>query len=455
MNHLLQNPVVLKSAVAFVLTGFFIVIGLIIIRRVRREIVSAEEPKRVSADTPGFSLAAYEGVITRIKEQERELATLRRSEAERARESATVSEAIVSNLPSGVILFNTAGLVRQANPAARALLGYASPSSMHLRGIFKSVSAVRFTTDAITSADAPADQLAAAIEHSIRENVQYRRIEADYATPAGEKRVLGITVSPVRHPSGEALGAACLLTDLTDITRLSEQVKLKDSMAALGEMSAGIAHEFKNSLATISGYAQMLAEDGSSEFATRIAGETANLSRIVSDFLNFARPQGSAREPVDVLALIQDCAAESHVALTTNASGTDFTALGDPTALRQAFSNLLRNTAEAAQAKKSAPSVQLDLTGTPKTLHLTLTDNAGGIPAENLPKIFIPFFTTKARGTGLGLALVHRIITEHSGAIAVESPVTLADGQTGTRFTLTLPRGTWTEEPVKSASQSE
>ena len=102
---------------------FFIVIGLIVIRRVRREIVSAEEPKRVSADTPGFSLAAYEGVITRIKEQERELATLRRSEAERARESATVSEAIVSNLPSGVILFNTAGLVRHANPAARALGG--------------------------------------------------------------------------------------------------------------------------------------------------------------------------------------------------------------------------------------------------------------------------------------------------------------------------------------------
>ena len=452
MNHLLQNPVVLKSAVAFVLTVFFIVIGLIIIRQVRREIVSAEEPKRVSADTPRFSLAAYEGVITRIKEQERELATLRRSEAERARESATVSEAIVSNLPSGVVLFNTAGLVRQANPAARALLGYASPSSMHLRGIFKSVSAVRFTTDAITSPDAPSDQLATAIERSIRENLQYRRIEADYVTPSGEKRVLGITVSPVRHASGEALGAACLLTDLTDITRLSEQVKLKESMAALGEMSAGIAHEFKNSLATISGYAQMLAAEGSSEFATRIADETANLSRIVSDFLNFARPQGSAREPVDVLALIQDCASESHVALTTSATGTDFTALGDPTALRQAFSNLLRNTAEAA---KSAPSVHLDLSGSPKTLHLTLTDNAGGIPAENLAKIFIPFFTTKAHGTGLGLALVHRIITDHGGTIAVESPVTQANGQTGTRFTLTLPRGTWTEEPVKSASQSE
>jgi signal transduction histidine kinase len=447
---LLQNPVILKSIVALALTAFFILIGFIVIRRVRREIVSAEEPKRVSGETPGFSLAAYEGVIIRLKEQERELATLRRSEAERARESATVSEAIVSNLPSGVILFNTAGLVRQANPAARALLGYASPSSMHLRGIFKSVSAVRFTTDTATaSADPPADQLSAAIERSIRDGVQHRRIEADYTTPAGDKRVLGITVSPVRHPSGEALGAACLLTDLTDITRLSEQVKLKESMAALGEMSAGIAHEFKNSLATISGYAQMLAADGSSEFATRIADETANLSRIVSDFLNFARPQGSAREPVDLLALIQDCAAESHVALTTTASGTEYTALGDPTALRQAFSNLLRNTAEAA---KTAPAVDLELAIDPKTVRLALTDNAGGIPAEHLAKIFIPFFTTKAHGTGLGLALVHRIVTEHGGAISVDSPVTLADGQTGTRFTLALPRGTWSEEPVKTAS---
>jgi len=125
MSNLLQNPIVVKSLVAFCLTALFILMGLIVIRRVRKEIVTSEEPKRVSGEIAGFSLAAYEGVITRLKEQERELATLRRSEAERARESATVSEAIVSNLPSGVILFNTAGLVRQANPAARALLGFA------------------------------------------------------------------------------------------------------------------------------------------------------------------------------------------------------------------------------------------------------------------------------------------------------------------------------------------
>jgi signal transduction histidine kinase len=453
MSNLLQNPIVVKSLVAFCLTALFILMGLIVIRRVRKEIVTSEEPKRVSGEIAGFSLAAYEGVITRLKEQERELATLRRSEAERARESATVSEAIVSNLPSGVILFNTAGLVRQANPAARALLGYASPSSMHLRGIFKSVSAIRFTTDtAPTSSAAPADQLIAAIERSIRDGVQHRRIEADYTTPSGDKRVLGINVSPVRHPSGEALGAACLLTDLTDITRLSEQIKLKESMAALGEMSAGIAHEFKNSLATISGYAQMLAADGRSDFAARIADETANLSRIVSDFLNFARPQGSAREPVDLLALIEDCAAESHVALTVRSSGSDFTALGDPTALRQAFSNLLRNSAEAAGA---SARVLLELGGDSQFVRLALTDNAGGIPREHLAKIFIPFFTTKAHGTGLGLALVHRIVTEHGGTIAVESPATSPDGPSGTRFTLTLPRGTWTEEPVKTASQSE
>lgn len=451
MKQLLQNPVVLKAVLTFLLIAMFAILGVILMKIARKRIAEESPTQRVSGENAGFSLAAYEGVITRLKEQERELEKLRRAESERAKESATVSEAIISNLPSGVLLFGRTAVVRQANPAARALLGYASPSGLHARDIFKNVSSVRFAGEPNDSATA--DALLSAIDSTIREGKQFRRLEAQYATPSGEKRTLGITVSGVRHPAGEVLGAVCLLTDLTDIARLSEQVKLQENMAALGEMSAGIAHEFKNSLATISGYAQMLqAEPEPPDFAKRIADETANLSRIVSDFLEFARPQGGARETLDLVALLEDCARESHVQLelTNQAGKADVAA--DPTALRQALSNLLRNSAEAAGG---TGQVRAELANGSDSVRLTLTDASGGIASEHMSKIFIPFFTTKTSGTGLGLALVHRIVTEHGGSITVNSPVAGPGGRPGTAFTLTLPRSDRTEVPSRPGTAPE
>jgi signal transduction histidine kinase len=436
--RLLQNPIIINAAITFVLTCAFVAVGILLIRRMRRHIHAGMENSRVEAQRPGFSLAAYEGVITRLKEQERELERLRRSENERAKESATVSEAIISNLPSGVLLFNTAGLVRQANPAARTLLGFASPSSLHARDIFKTVTAVRPPEAAPGST--PPDALVALVQKSIAEGALFRRIEADYVTPSGDRRVLGITISPVRLASGERLGAACLVSDLTDIALLSEQIKLKQSMAALGEMSAGIAHEFKNSLATISGYAQMLAADqpqGAQDFASRIVAETEGLARIVSDFLKFAKPQGAAREEINLFDLVMDCAREAKVEIGFSLTGELMDVLGDPTALRQAVSNLFRNSVEAAAPEKA--KVLASFKSTPTGVSVSLIDNGGGIPPENLDRIFIPFFTTKPQGTGLGLALVHRIVTEQGGTITVESPFSIPSHGTGTAFTLAFP----------------
>ena len=437
--RLLQNPIIVNAVVTFFLICVFAVVGILLIRRMKKQVNTDMESARVEGQRPGFSLAAYEGVITRLKEQERELEKLRRSENERAKESATVSEAIVSNLPSGVLLFNTAGLVRQANPAARTLLGFASPSSLHARDIFKTVSAVR-PAEVSSNGVTPADALVSLVQKSIAEGALFRRVEADYVTPSGDRRVLGITISPVRLASGERLGAACLLSDLTDIALLSEQVKTKQSMAALGEMSAGIAHEFKNSLATISGYAQMLAagkEKDEAGFAGRIVGETENLARIVSDFLKFAKPQGAAREEINLFDLVMECGREAKVELGYSLTGEEMFVLGDPTALRQAISNLFRNSVEAAAPEKA--KVIAAFKSTAEGVSVSLVDNGGGIPPEILDRIFIPFFTTKAQGTGLGLALVHRIVTEQGGTISVESPIDIPGHGKGTAFTLAFP----------------
>src|SRR3954463_2135506 len=177
----LQNPIVLKAAFTFFLSCALGVLGIVLMRRAKRSATARMESPRLDAQHPGFSLAAYEGVITRLKEQERELERLRRSETERARETTTVNEAIISNLVSGVVLFNTALLIRQANPAARKLLGYASPSSMHARDIFKSATAIRFTENHASDGGPAPEQLVAAVRGSVTEGKHFRRVEVDYA----------------------------------------------------------------------------------------------------------------------------------------------------------------------------------------------------------------------------------------------------------------------------------
>ncbi len=448
MLQMLHNPLVLKLAAMLVLLVGTIIIGTGIILFLRKKLVAGEEAPapRVANNETAFALAAYEGVISKLKEQEKELGRLRKVDREQANESASMSESVLSNLSSGVVLFNPANLVRQANPAAKTLLGYQSIAGLHVRDIFRGVTQARITLSSADAGDAATpgidwsesgpSPLLKAVSSCLKEGALFRRVEADYKTPSGEARVLGITISPVRNYSGDTVGAVALLSDLTEITNLAQQVRLRQSMAALGEMSAGIAHEFKNSLATISGYAQMLRREASAgserEFAGKIADETASLARIVNDFLQFAKPEGLQRSEVDIRAMLLDCAHETGVGLDAAGLPMELKVEGDPTALRQAFSNLLRNSAEAVEAGVQ-PRVTAQATVTPSVTTIVLTDNGKGIPTDQIPRVFIPFFTTKPQGTGLGLALVHRIITQHGGTI------TVASSPSGTGFTIALP----------------
>ena len=384
-----------------------------------------------------ITLATYQNVIQQFKAQGQELERLRQQDRQRASTTENISEAVISNLTSGVVLFSPVGLVQQANPAAKKILGYASPFSLHARDIFRGATAIR-----------PAQQqesLPKILEHAASKREAVHRLEVDYTTPAGEARVLGITISPVQDRAGALLGTACLISDLTEMSNMAQQVRLQENMASLGEMSAGIAHEFKNSLATISGYSQMLAggaDPETREFAQKIALETGNLTRIVTDFLNFARPRGMQREPLDLRAMLEDCARENGVTLTMQNLPAPCTVVADPTALRQVFSNLMRNSKEAERPGTAiAITAQTENKGNQKLIRIS--DNGSGIPQDKLAKIFIPFFTTKAEGTGLGLALVHRIVTDHGGAVSVSS------NQTGTTFTIALPRSA--EESANAA----
>jgi signal transduction histidine kinase len=431
---LLQNPVIV-SMVALLLLALALFVGaVLVIRHMRREIQSEADlgTPRESRES-NFAMAAYQGVIQRLKEQEQELERLRKAEKQRATATENISEAVLSNLSSGVLLFDNTLIIRQVNAAAKEIFGYASPFSLHARDLFKGVTAVRRETGEPEASEAA---LVAAVEAAVREGVAFRRLEADYSTPAGVRRVLGVTLSPVRGSGGEPLGAACLVSDLTQMSELAREVRLRENMAALGEMSAGIAHEFKNSLATISGYAQMLKTErdavAAHGFAEKIVAETAGLTRIVTDFLNFARPQTLHREPVALAAVLADCAAECGVELEAAGVSDGIELQGDRTALRQTFANLMRNSAEASRPGARV-RVKAEAQVENGVVHLRLQDDGAGIRSADLPKVFIPFFTTKPHGTGLGLALVHRIVSEHGGTVAV------ASDPSGTAFTLSFP----------------
>jgi signal transduction histidine kinase len=257
---------------------------------------------------------------------------------------------------------------------------------------------------------------------------------------------LGVSVSPLSDEQGRLHGAICLFTDLTDIRDLEAQLRLKDSLATVGELTAGIAHEFRNGLATIQGYSKLLDLDtlppAYRPYVEGIRAETESLSQVVTNFLNFARPAELALAQVDLRAICERAADEIRPEVTAlggevSVSGDFGTVEGDEVLLRQAFSNLLRNAFEACSGASVTPvvTIESETDEAHRLSRITVQDNGPGVPAASRERVFQPFFTSKRNGTGLGLALVQKIIVFHNGRINIDRA---ASG--GANFQITLPR---------------
>jgi signal transduction histidine kinase len=281
----------------------------------------------------------------------------------------------------------------------------------------------------------------------------FRREEIDAANGSGSATKLGATVAPIDPAETGSRGALCLITDITEVTRLREQVALKRNLESLGEMSAGLAHEFKNAMAALHGYAQFLQSVDTPEqgkaASDALLQEVRNLSEMTTAFLNFARPQALQLEEISVAELIDDCARElkplfetRNVASVRNPTvreGAEETSVrADPRLLRQALLNLIRNAIEAIRDDASDRRVSIESSEKIEPNHrwvtISIQDTGPGIAPEDLQKIFIPFFTTKTKGHGIGLALAHRVITEHGGTL---SAANASEG--GAVFTVRLP----------------
>jgi signal transduction histidine kinase len=351
-----------------------------------------------------FVTGALQEALDRMKAQERAM-------SERAAASEQLSDQIVSSLTAGLLVVSTSGNVEILNPAGRQLLGLESgPMPSHFRELL-----------------ARAAPLADVLEECLTSGHAIVRRSLQMSTSSGATH-FGVTVSPLAG-GGESKGVICLFSDLTAVVDLEEQLRLKDTLARLGELTAGIAHEFRNGLATIHGYSRLIdpaaLPASYRPYVEGIRQETESLGQVVTNFLHFARPEQIVFHPIELRELLQRAVDDTVNELTAPAEVTiegDFPVVqGDDVLLRQAFSNLLRNAVEACESARVAPVISIlgELDPQGRHVKIAVNDNGPGIDQAVAGRVFRPFFTTRARGTGLGLAIVQKVVVTHNGRVSV------------------------------------
>jgi len=286
LNPLL-NPMILRMALLLFAALAAFGLGLFVIRRLRKNLVAQPESLNYAPlAAEGLPVHAYHAVIQQLKQQKHELTTQQLSERRKAKASDTLSSTILSNLSCGVLFLNTSALVRQANAAARKLLGFASPVGLHASDLFRTAT-LRPDNDISSSGSGPEATVEQALAPALAGKAAVRGLVVNYFTRDGEGHVLEVTASPVLAEDATLMGTTLLLTDKTDIERIRHDQKMRQ------EISSELALGLRDSLTTIAGYAQQLACSRDPELAHQladsIAHEAAQLDRTIGSFLGGAR----------------------------------------------------------------------------------------------------------------------------------------------------------------------
>ncbi len=277
--------------------------------------------------------------------------------------------------------------------------------------------------------------LARLLDEAVAGERGVRRRELGTVTPSGRHLTLGLTVHPLRRDDGTSRGFLVLFADLTEVRRRAERTRLAESLQQIGELAAGVAHEMRNSLATLKGYLTLIERsavpgerrpaegDDVADYVGEIRRETDHLQRVLEDFLSFARPGTVRMEEVDLHRIVARAAADPVLAgapVAVAPRGEErCTLLGDPQLLERAFRNLLHNAAEATRETGGA-AVEVAVQRTEEGLEATVADRGPGVPSELRERLFNPFASGRPGGVGLGLALARRIVVVHGGRLDLE-----------------------------------
>jgi two-component system sensor histidine kinase PilS (NtrC family) len=385
-----------------------------IVRQRRTLTISGEEKEKSHVS---FVVDTFQELVGQLKEKERELERLRKLAEDRAVRMETYNENILQSVPSGVVSIDNEMKIKSINQAAEKTLGIRAG-------------------DAI---DRPCSEIFnEPLLGIVEDSKSLHRGEYPYITRDDRHIWLGVTASQLKNASNETIGLILVFTDLTDVKALQIQVELKKRLTQLGEMSAGIAHEIRNPMSVIAGYAKLLDKRvGDSEKVTvqAILTEIENIDKIISEFLAFAKPTDLNKVPVDLNRMIEETVSiatcDNKAVKVSVRTDDQVNIMADEVLMRQALTNLFLN---ACEAMPEGGNIDVTLSSLKDRIELGIRDTGRGIPTEAKSKIFLPFYTSKQKGTGLGLAIVQKVIVSHGGSIDVESK----EGE-GTEFRISIP----------------
>jgi two-component system sensor histidine kinase HydH len=336
---------------------------------------------------------------------------------------------VIASMANGLLSIDTDGKIASYNLLALELLDLkeSNAQGMDLKKI------INFPTSGI-------DQTLNHNQPVLEKEIQHRK-------SSGEIIPLAISATPIIENDGKCQGAVIVLRDLSEIKQLEEKVRRSEKLAAIGELAAGVAHEIRNPLSSIRGFAQFLRhalrdKPQDQQYAETMVTEVDRINNVVTDLLTFARPMEAELAPTDVTELVEhslrlvEADAKSHgVEIQMNISDLSKVKL-DANQMTQALLNLLLNALQEVKPKGRI-EIGAELKVQDSCLHLWVEDDGTGIAKDQKEKIFEPFFTTRKKGTGLGLPIVHKIIENHNGEIRVQSP--LGGKKYGSRFTIIIP----------------
>ncbi len=351
-----------------------------------------------------FVVDTFQDLVGKLKAKEKELEELKAFAEEKASRIEAYNENVLQSVPSGVISIDSSMKIKSINQAAERILGIEAVDLLGRH--FNEVFAEPLTT-------------------LMKDHKTVLRGEYPYITCDKKHIWLGITSSELINSAGEKIGLIFVFTDLTDIKMLQSQVEMKKRLSQLGEMSAGIAHELRNSMSVISGYANLLnkkVDPACKPTVNSIAAEIQNMDKIISELLAFAKPSDLNMGSINVSGIIQETVGsvigESDLIKVTVNIDNDIHVKADEVLFRQAVTNIILN---AVEAMPDGGSLEVGLTCRQDRAEIDFKDTGCGMPEDIRQKIFLPFYTTKEKGTGFGLAFVQKIIISHGGSIEVES----------------------------------